>query len=302
MRAPACLSLLLGPLVLAGCRNLDTVADVGAAAGVATGALTQEEAESIQRSGKALARTFEDFTPRQEYYIGRAVGVTLLETYRVDDNAGATRYLNLVGQSIADAGPRPETFGGYRFAILDSTEVNAFAAPGGFVFITRGMLDLCRSEDEVAAVLAHEIAHVARRHGLAAIKQGRITDAFAILAAESARTFGGQDLVELTDLFEASINDVTSTLMHAGYSRDQERQADADAVRILGRIGYDPHALVRVLQAMEPRLRPGGRDFARTHPPPRDRIRDLDRMLRSTPATPVAAEREARFRKALGTH
>lgn len=297
-----CASLLaVGLLGLAGCQTMDTMSEIGASVGVATGSVTPEEAESIRRSGKAIARTFEDFTPRQEYFIGRSVGATLLTTYSVDADEAATRYLNVLGQGLAAAGPRPETYAGYRFAILDSREINAFAAPGGFIFVSRGMLDLCQSEDEVAAVLAHEIAHVAHRHGLAAIKQGRVTSAFAILAAEGARTFGGQDLAELTDAFEGSIRDITTTLMTAGYSRDQERQADAEAVRILSRVGYDPHALVRVLQAMGPKLKPGGRDFARTHPPPDARIRDVSRRIGSGGPRAAGSVRTARFQQALAT-
>ena len=301
MRRAIRTAAVAGLAALSGCTSTEirTVTDLGAAVGTATGAITPEEAASIQRSGQAIARTFEDFTPQQEYYIGRSVGATILESYRIDEDPAATRYLNLLGQSLAEAGPRPETFAGYRFRILKSDEINAFAAPGGFIFISRGMLDLCRSEDEAAAVLAHEIAHVAGRHGLAAIKKGRVTAAFAILAAEGMRTFGNEELAELTDAFEGSVSDVVSTLTNAGYARDQEREADAEAVRILARAGYDPAALVRVLEAMQGRLRPDGRDFARTHPPPAARIRDLAGLI-DAPVVPGGTQRAERFREALG--
>ena len=85
----------------------------------------------------------------------------------------------------------PETFGGYHFLILDSDEINAFAAPGGFIFVTRGLLRCCKHEDAAAAVLAHEIGHVELRHGLQAIKKSRITTALTTLGIAGVKTFGG---------------------------------------------------------------------------------------------------------------
>ncbi len=76
----------------------------------------------------------------------------------------------MLGQSLVIFSDRPETFGGYHFLLLDSNEINAFAAPGGLILVTRGMLQCCANEDELAAVLAHEIAHVEKKHGLTAIK------------------------------------------------------------------------------------------------------------------------------------
>jgi beta-barrel assembly-enhancing protease len=85
----------------------------------------------------------------------------------------------------------PETFGGYHFLILDSDEINAFAAPGGLIFVTRGMLRCCDSEDAVAAVLAHEVGHVQHQHGIQTIRKPALTSAFTILAAEGAGPWAG---------------------------------------------------------------------------------------------------------------
>jgi len=155
---------------------------------------------------------------------------TVLQTYPSLDQPEANNYLNLLGQSLAVFSDRPETFGGYHFLLLDSDEVNAFAAPGGLILVTRGMLRCCENEDELAAVLAHEICHVEMKHGLQAIKQGRMTEALTILAAESAKQFGNEELATLTREFEASVGDIVMTLTTSGYSRAQERDADAAAV------------------------------------------------------------------------
>ncbi len=289
--------LVAGLFFVSGC---ETVSEIGATVGEATGTIRPEEAESLRRAGVAVGRTFEDITPEQEYYIGRAVSATILSEYQPYDNPSANAYLNELGQALALASDKPETYGGYRFMILDSDEINAFAAPGGFIFVTRGMLRLCETEDELAAVLAHEIGHVQHHHGLRAIKSSRLVTAFTVLAIETTRTLAGDEMQQLTEAFEGSIGDITHTLMTSGYSRRLEREADAAAVTIMKRVGYQPAALQRMLEEMDRQLEPGRRDFASTHPPPRDRIRDIRRMIDipAVAAEPPAA-RQQRFERAL---
>ena len=292
--------ILMATLVLTGCESMDTVAQIGTAVGVATGTIDQSQAESIQKSAKAVARSFQDFTPEQEYYIGRTVGAVIVNKYKPYDNPAANRYINLLGQTLARASELPETFGGYHFLILDSDEINAFAASGGFIFITRGMLRCCRNEDAVAAVLAHEIGHVQSRHGLQAIKKSRVTTALTTLAVEGTKTFSGQELAELVSTFEGSITDITTTLITNGYSREFEQQADQAAVTILQGVGYDPNGLVEMLQLMQDRLRPGGPDFARTHPSPLSRMADIRNSIGPYRAVAKPAPRQQRFSEFLG--
>jgi predicted Zn-dependent protease len=195
----------------------------------------------------------------------------------------------------------PATFGGYHFLILDSEDINAFAAPGGLIFVTRGMLRCCPHEDAVAAVLAHEIGHVQAKHGLQAVKKSRITAALTTIGIEGTKTFGGEELVELTETFEGSISDITATLVNNGYSRSFEHEADKTALTILKRVGYDPNGLVDMLRVMSKRLKPGGLDFAKTHPSPASRIADIQEMIGET-ATKVMEPkpRQARFLAAVG--
>ena len=198
------------------------------------------------------------------------------------------------------ASDRPETFGGYHFLLLDSDEINAFAAPGGLILVTRGLVRCCESEDELAAVLAHEIGHVQSKHGLRAIKKSRLTSALTILAVEAARNLGGEDLKQLTEDFEGSIMDVTETLVNSGYARELEKEADEAAVAILDRVGYDPRALVAMLEKMGERVKPGGPGFGKTHPSPSDRIEALDPSLANKPVMADPAARRARFTRAVG--
>jgi predicted Zn-dependent protease len=301
-RGTALFALLLAASALcAGCAAVDQVAQVGSSVAASQGVITKDQAKSISRSTSAIAKAAEDFTPEQEHYVGRSVGAVIVNRYKPYPNPQANGYMNLLGQALAMASDRPETFGGYHFLILDSDEINAFATPGGFVFVSRGMLRCCRTEDAVAAVLAHEIGHVQLRHGIQSIEKSRATAALTTLAAESAKTFGKKELADLTRTFEGSIGDITSTLINNGYSRSFERDADAAAVRILARVGYDANALPAMLREMGTRLKPGGIDFAKTHPSPSSRIEDIESLgVRGGKPSPAPPARQARFQQALG--
>jgi len=279
---------------------LEVATQAGTAVGVATGTISVDQAQSINKGAKAAGKAFEKLTPEQEYYIGRSVAASILAAYKPYDNPAANNYLNTLGQALAMASDKPETFGGYHFLVMDTDEVNAFAAPGGFILISRGMLRCCKNEDEVAAVLAHEIAHVQHEHGLRAIKKSRWTSAFTILGAEAAKNLGGEQLAQLTTAFEGAISDVTATVMNSGYARKLESEADATAITILKRVGYNPAGLHNMLHEMEERLGHDDRGFAKTHPDPADRVADIEEAIGS--ATEIAAQkqRDARFKKALG--
>jgi predicted Zn-dependent protease len=261
--------VLCAAALLAACSS---VAQLGSSIASSTGVITKDQAQSINKSAAAVEKSFEDITPEQEYYIGRAVGANVLRDYKPFDKEAATRYLNVLLKALSQVSKRPETFGGYHVLILDSEQVNAFAAPGGFIFVTRGMLRCCAGETALAAVLAHELAHVQFEHGLKAIKKDRLTSALTILGAETAKSLGAQELKDLTTAFEGSISDVTRTMVNSGYSRESEEEADGGALEILSESGYNPVGLIDMLQEMKKRLKPGGPDFAKTHPDPDVRI------------------------------
>jgi len=300
MRIGVLVLAIMSAVLLTGCESIDAVAQIGTAVGVATGTINPSQAESIQKSAKAVARSFQDFTPEQEYYIGRTVGAVIVNKYKPYHNPAAYRYINLLGQSLARASDLPETFDGYHFLILDSDEINAFAASGGFIFVTRGLLRCCRDEDAAAAVLAHEIGHIQSKHGLQAIKKSRVTSALTTLAVEGTKTFSGQDLASLVSTFEGSITDITTTLINNGYSREFEQQADHATVAILQRVGYDPNGLVEMLKIMQDRLRPGGLDFAKTHPSPVSRMAEIQKIIGPYQTVAKPDARQRRFSEHLG--
>ena len=299
MQTKALLCLLMLLLLAAGCAEMTAMTDIGSQIAVATGQLTEDQAAALKKTSQAVEKAFTDITIEQEYFIGRAVAAEIVNRYRPLDRQAANTYLNLVGQALARVSDMPETFGGYHFLLLDSDEINAFAAPGGLVFVSRGLLRCCPDEDALAAVLAHEVGHVQAKHGLQAIKKSRLTDALTIIGTESARQFGGAELAQLTTAFEGSIADVTSTLVNNGYSRTYEYQADQIAVELLRRLGYDPAAMALMLRKMQGRLAGDSRGFARTHPSPAERLEKvLDNPLVNQKHHIVSA-RQMRFSRAL---
>ena len=257
-----------------------------------------EAKKQIDQVSKAFEVT--RLTPEQEHYVGRSVAASILQEYPLYENPLATMYLNLVGEAVAKASDRPETFKGYNFAILDTDEINGFATPGGFIFVTRGLLRCCSSEDAVAAVLAHEVGHVVYKHGLRSIKAKRLMPFANLLLSKSLEGAGGDTMKKLTGAFGESVNDVTNQLVHGKYSRATEVKADAAAVAMLEGVGYDPNAFTQVLSEMKTRFKAEKRGFYKSHPDPEWRIRNFDKLINKDKVLdPPPDERMARFRKAL---
>ncbi|MFO7666439.1 MAG: M48 family metalloprotease, partial [Desulfobacterales bacterium] len=249
---------LIAILILTSCQTMESATSIATTIGQSTGVVSSSQAESIQKTARAVSRSAEEFTPEQEYYIGRSVGAVVLSKYPAHDDGRVNQYLNIIGQTLAQASDLPGIFGGYHFLVLNSNQINAFATPSGLVFVTRGLLRCCRSEDALAAVLAHEIGHIELRHGMQAIKKARITEALTTIAAEGAKTFGSKEVAALTETFGGTITDITNTMIEKGYSRSSEYEADLKAVKLLRRVGYDPNGLVEMLTAMKKNLKAGG--------------------------------------------
>ncbi|MFP4267858.1 MAG: M48 family metalloprotease [Spirochaetaceae bacterium] len=290
-------ALLASALLLSAC---STLASVGAEIGKTAGVLDERQAASIKETGRRVERSFEDFTPEQEYYIGRSVGARVLDRYPEYDNEEANEYVATIGEVLALSSERPSLYSSYSFQVLDAEEINAFATPGGHVFITRRMIELARNEDELAAVLAHEIAHIQERHGLKSIRTSRVTSALTSAAITGAYVAGSKEVAELTDIFSDSIDDVTQTLFTAGYSRSSEKEADTAAVEILRKAGYSPRALLTFLEQMEADWESDGPGFMQTHPSPSDRMEDVKKALRKNDPE-VDERRTERFQRIVGS-
>jgi predicted Zn-dependent protease len=252
------------------------------------GYISQELADAGVQFSEDMNKAQEDFTPEQEYYIGRAVGAQILTRYSIDkSNPAKTGYLNKILQALAVNSPKPEIYNGYYAVILDSDEINAFATSGGHIFVSRALINSAVTEDALAAVLAHEVAHVQLQHSVKAIQADRKAQAFKALAASV--------LDDLVDNFGEVVGDAVVTLIDKGYSRDQELDADATALSLLAGAGYDPSSLLDMLRTLDrdQASHPGG--FNATHPTPRDRLNNANRKLGANSTPDTRSFRRARF-------
>ncbi len=258
-------------------------------------------AVSIASTGATkAAKASHEINDSEEYYIGRAVAARVLGQYPLYQDTKVTEYVNEVGQTVARKSARPNTFKGYHFAVLDTNEINAFACPGGTIFITRGLLTTCANEDELAAVLAHECSHVANKDGINSISKARWTEVWTAMGTEAAKQYGGVG-GNLVTLFEGSIDDVFKTIVVNGYSRTAEEAADAGAVTTLSRAGYDPGALASMLKKMLAKEKPGAPSgIYKTHPPTSERLAKVQAEGgKEQAASPAEAKRTQRFKQAV---
>ena len=266
------------------------------------GVISEDQKDSIDKVAVAVEHSFEDLTEEQEYYLGRSVAAKILNQYPAYQNDRLTTYVNKVGTAVSYTSDRPELYGGYHFLILDSEEINAFACPGGLVFITRGLLSTCRDEEALANVLAHEVGHICAKHGLKAIKKSRLMNAFDVLLTETSRHYDQKQLAQLTGAFDGALGDIVDQLVVKGYSRQQEYEADRLGLRYASAAGYAASGMVSSLEIMAASAQTStGMGFFKTHPAPQDRLAEVRGVISSQGYTGTAEpSRTKRFEQATG--
>lgn len=232
-------------------------------------AISDKNRVKIDKSREAIAKSKEEITPEQEYYIGREVAAKILSSNKLYQNAKATSYVNEICTAITSSSDMPDIFNGYHVGILDSKEINAISTPGGHIFVTRGLLECASSEDEVAAVMAHEIGHIQLKHALKSIKTSRLNDAAltAIAAAGSIVTGSAYQ-----DGVGSTVDELMTTLSTTGYSKTQEFEADAKAAHLLADAGYNPQALRTMLEVLKEKEKTETGGMMTTHPSASSRL------------------------------
>ena len=232
-----------------------------------------------------------------EMQIAQASLLHVLGRNKVLRNETLGRYLSALADHLGGVSDRTDL--PYYIIPLDSKEANSFSLPGGFIFITRGLLRCCGNEGALAAVLAHEIAHVQFRHGLRSIRSKRLTEVGTLLLGEATAQAGSENFGKLTTAFGGSIDDVADTLIQSKYSRETEVVADKTAVIILERAGYDPSDFVAVLEAMKARAESRDRGLLQSHPEPDARVRVVQESATARRPPPLPATVRERFAAAL---
>lgn len=258
-----------------------------------------------------------DLNPEQEYWFGRSVADRLLAPYAPGKvyapDSPAAIYLNEVGQLAAAGaeqahreGDRPPPAHGYRFILVKDAKPGAWSTPGGFVIVTDGLIARAASEDQLAGILAHEVAHVQRGHGILEFEKSTCSSAQraegfdALKQAVPVTGLAGEALEHVTKFLAESAQHLVEKLLATGYGKEDEREADAFGTRYLAKANYSADGIVGYLQRVASDDAFEGDD---SHPSPSDRIEAIQELIRkenlSPRHSPNEAARTPRFVKAM---
>ncbi len=209
---------------------------------------------------------------QEEIALGKQTDTEIRSEYGIYPDAALAAYITAEGNALAARTQRTNL--AYHFAILDSPVINAFAAPGGYVYVTRGLLALVSSEDELAGVVGHELGHVNARHSAKRMSEQMLAQAGLAIGSVVSPTFA-----KFSGFAGAG-----AQLLFLKYSRDDERQADSLGVDYSRRAAYNPGGMVTFFTAMGKSGDLSGKSaipgFLSTHPLTQDRIRDVSAMLK----------------------
>lgn len=228
--------------------------------------------KNLAEGTKNLFDKTKDIDEPKEIALGQEFAASLLGAKPLLNDPALQRYVNTLGRWLASQTERPDL--PWAFGVLDDVGFNAFATPGGNIFVTKGLLARMRSESELAGVLAHEIAHVLRKHHLNAMKNAGGMGVFADLAASQLK-------------WDANLKTFAANafkdLYAKGLDKGDEYDADRVGVVIAARAGFDPYGLPAVIQTLQSQ---SGQDsnfslMFETHPSPADRLDNLDKVMRN---------------------
>lgn len=304
MRTPMNARLGIAALVLgllAGCAGMPNVAIPIPLPGGMT--VTTNQVSQLADSAQAATKSY---TEPEEIELGENLASGLLGAAPLLPNPGVQRYVNQVGRWLASQTERPNL--PWRFGVLDNEHVNAFAAPGGQILMTSGLLNRLNSESELAGVLAHEIAHVLQKHQLdaiAAMGRSGLLKGVGQIAGERALSKAGTG-AQIAASAVGGAEGIASLIVDGFYTRPLDRSLEYDADRIgviiAARAGYDPYGFISVLQMMES-LAKDSPFFAlinKTHPSPTDRISELEKIASTLDRYQNGDQGAQRFAAALG--
>jgi beta-barrel assembly-enhancing protease len=247
------------------------------------GTLPQVPLDALGRIGQQAL----PIGPRAEREIGFGIAATVAGRYPLAADPALQAYVARVGLTVAEQSVRRHEIP-FHFGVLESDDVNAFAAPGGYVLVTRGALALMSSEAELAGVLAHEVAHVDQQHVLTAIRRSSVMQTV-------------RDETHLASVLD-ELAGVGGSLLFTGLERGDEMEADSLALVYVRGAGYRADGLVRFLTAVEA-VQAGPRagrlrELGHTHPAAGDRLAAPRRQIAATGVDPAAgAEGAERFRR-----
>ena len=180
---------------------------------------------------------------------------------------------------------------------MDTDEINAFATSGGHIMVSRGLIRCATSEDALAAVLAHEIAHIQSQHSLDAIQTSRVTDAITQTGYAAMNILTEGELRDVTNALGDVVDDIIGEMVDSGYSKSQEFEADEKALAIMAKAGYYPKAMNDMLLVLKEKSNAHG-GWGKTHPSPKDRMKNLENLYKKYSVKDSRESRQARFLEA----
>lgn len=256
--------------------------------------------KKVVKGGEAM----KEFTEEEEIALGEGVTSGFLGAAPLHTDPNLQRYVNRVGKWLALHCERAEL--PWSFGVIDTETINAFAMPGGSVIVSHGLLKRLANESELAGVLAHEIAHVVKKHQLTAIQSGAKSDLLSSIgkdiAADRIGRSGGGALAQTgkTALANAGINLVKDGFFLRPLDRSMEYEADRLAVVIAARSGYDPYGLVAALQMLaQTKGDADGASIFSTHPAAAERIAELEKSMPALDRYTSQPQVEGRFRQTV---
>lgn len=226
------------------------------------------------------------YTPQEKYKIGRNVGANILGTYNLYYNETLYTYLNSICNTIIINSDKVNPYKGYSIGVLDTNIINAFATPGGHILISRGMLRTAKSEDELAAIIAHEISHIQLEHSIKAIKKNTRVQNVGIIATVALAIISeqqGKSNEDINDIMErgALVTSFSTELLNTGYSKKSEYMADEMAIHLLEKTGYNPNSMKTMLENLKNnKSKNYSLGFGKTHPSPKKRIKNANKTIK----------------------
>ena len=238
--------------------------------------------DRLRRGAEAAKKVADlNITEKDERAIGEAVGAMLIERFGIYQDPAVAKYVTLVGTVLAQASSRPNL--DWKFVVLDTEGVNAYAAPGGLIYITKGALGLFKTEAQLAGVLGHEITHITEKHTVKAIQKAKIVDAGTDAAASSRGGLSGAVLNRLSDASYKMI-------FENKFDRNDETESDKVGVTLAHKAGYSPQGMSEFLMRLSERNKnmtePNGL-FA-SHPMMKDRLNSLAATIKDEKLTSTA--------------
>jgi beta-barrel assembly-enhancing protease len=221
-----------------------------------------------------------NFTDAEEKQLGEQVSQKLRARFGVYQNEAVTKYVTLVGTAVAQSSTRPNL--DWKFIVLDTDGVNAYAAPGGFVHITRGLLGLMKNEAQLAGVLGHEVTHITVKHTIRSIQKNKGSQ----LTADTAGGTGGLKTAILAQVADLSFRNI----FDGAFSREDEEESDEVGVRIASKLAYAPTGMAEVLKAIADRNagRQDRNGWFSSHPAIKDRISRIEKQVKNEKLTSTA--------------